>query len=181
MTVIIGGLRDRLIHESVYNRVLGGLTTIGWLDAGRQHAPLNIIPEQKSWDEELPPNTITVAPADTTDEDYEMGTFGSKNTHAFYIDVYGENEALGLQISGDVRDIIRGKFAAQFTNQGQLPVLNYTQTGNPFAFMCDIENVTRDRAQNFPRKYERFLWVIRCEIIDYYSADSDTTYYGATP
>ena len=183
MTIVVGGLRDRLIHESVYRRVQSGLEAIGWMNSGRSHAPLVLIPEQKSWDEELAPNSITVAPADTDDEDWELGSFGSKNTHVFNVDVFGENEALGLQISGDVRDIIRGKFSTQFTNQAQLPVLDWTQgtTSPPTLFMCDIEHVTRDRALNFPHKFQRYLWVIRFEVIDYYTSDADVTYYGELP
>lgn len=173
----VGGTRDRLIHDSLYNYVKGGLGAIGWFNSGRQHAPLDIIPEQKDWDTELEPNTITIAPAGVMDEEWELGSFGNQNTTVFYIDVYGENEALGLQISGDIRDILRGKFATLGYGHPTLPVFDYTQATPTQIFYCDIEGVRRDRAQNFPHRWQKYLYVVKLEVVDYYTDDETPVPY----
>jgi hypothetical protein len=179
----VGGIRDRLIHESLVNLVTTGLTQIGWFNSNRTHDPLTILPEQKHWDEDLAYNTITIAPDTQDPEDWELGAYASKTSTVFYIDVYGQNEALGQQISGDIRDIVQGKFSAQGVYPGQMTVMDYTQATPVPAFVVEINNVTRDRARNWPHKFQRFLYIIRLEVVDYYTRDNDANYnvLGAQP
>jgi hypothetical protein len=178
MTVYVGGIRDRLIHDSMFYTLKSGLTALGWFATNPTgfKNPVNMIPEQVEWDVEIPLNSITVAPGATTDEEWELGTFGMKNIHEFYVDIYGENEALGSQLSGDVRDILRGKFPDFGFSQPTLNVLDYTMATPAWIFYCDIEHVTRQRATDFTHKWQRYLFEIRCEVIDYY-ANSDDVYY----
>lgn len=172
MTIYVGGLRDRLIHDSLYHYVIGGLTAIGWMDPGRKHSPLVIIPEQKDWEEELALNTITISPAGILDEDWELGSYGKKNTTTYWIDVYGESESLGLQVSGDIRDILRGAFVSLGYGAAEIPVFDYTMATPSQIFYVDVERVRRDRAQNYSKKFQRFLYMVSLDIVDYYSSDS---------
>lgn len=175
MTAYVGGIRDRLIHDSLYNYVKDGLTAVGWMNHGRSHQPLDLVPEQKDWEDELALNTITISPSNVYDEQWELGSYASKNITTYWIDVYGESEALGLQISGDVRDILRGKFTTLGFGAAELPVFDYTQESPVQIFYCDIEHVRRDRAQSYSKRYQRFLYMISVDIIDYYSDDVDIT------
>lgn len=171
--IYVGGLRDRLIHDSLYNYIKDGLTAIGWMDTARKISPVTLVPVMKDWEEELAPNTITISPSNAMDEQWELGSFGTKNTTTFWIDVYGQNEALGLQISGDIRDILRGKFTSLGFGGAELPVMDYTQATPTQIFYCDIEHVRRDRAQSYSKRYQRFLYMISVDIIDYYTDDVD--------
>jgi hypothetical protein len=181
MAIYVGGLRDRLIHDSVYHLISNGLTTLGWFNSNPTGFtyPVQIIPEQVPWDEELAFNTITIAPGQTNDQEWEVGTFAMKNEKQFYIDVYGENEALSLHLSGDIRDILRGKFAAEGYSQATLNVYDYTQVTPPWIFFCDIENVQVDRAQNFPHLWQRYLYIVSFDVCDYYTNDQDSFAYGS--
>lgn len=172
MPFYVGGIRDRLVHDSLYNYVKNGLTAIGWMNSGRQHAPLVLVPEMKDWEEELALNTITVSPSNVYDEQWELGSYATKNTTTYWIDVYGESEALGLQISGDIRDILRGKFTGLGFGAAELPVFDYTQATPSRIFYCDIEHVRRDRSQSYSKRYQRFLYMISVDVIDYYGDDS---------
>jgi hypothetical protein len=190
--IYVGGLRDRLIHDSIYNWVQNGLALLGWLDPGRQHQPITFLKEMKTWEEQLPPNTITIAPADQTDEDFELGSFGFKNDTIYYIDVYaedidGRNSSLGQHLSGDIRDLLRGNFDSIGYGHPTVPILDYTQATPSEIFYVDVTKVRRDRAVAYPKRFQRQLWTIEMTVTDWYwgqsGADLDggnvQEYYGA--
>jgi hypothetical protein len=178
MTVYAGGTRDRLIHDSLFYEVQAGLAALGWFAQNPTGFvnPINMIPEQTEWDEEIPLNSITVAPGGIMDEEWEMGTFGMKNTHIFFIDVYGENESLSSQLVGDIRDIVRGKLPNIGYSQPTLNVYDYTQATPSFIFFCDVENVTSVRVTTFSHRWQRYLYELRLEVIDYYGSEADQYY-----
>ena len=180
MTTLVGGIRDRLIHDSLYHLVKNGLTALGWFNPSPTGYtnPVQIIPEQVTWDQQLPLNTITIAPGNVSDQEFEIGSFAFRNEKQFYIDVYGENEALSIQISGDIRDILRGKFPDLGFSQATLDVLDYTQSTPSKIFFCDIENVQVDRTQNFPHIWQKYLYSISLVLCDYYNNQDDAFAYG---
>jgi hypothetical protein len=83
-----------------------------------------------------------------------------------------------LQLSGDIRDLLRGKFPSHGYSQPSLNVYDYTQASPPWLFFCDIENVTRMRAQNFSHHWQRYLYSVKLEVVDFYRDDGDTFAYG---
>lgn len=180
MTTYVGGLRDRLIHDSVYHLIRNGLETLGWFPGGAQaprEYPVNVVAEQLDWSVEIPLNTISVAAYSTSDTEWELGTDLRQNTWAFYVDVFGANEALGLQISGDVRDILRGKFAAlsNYATPETLAVLDYTLATPTLIFTCEVRNVNRDRAVQTTHRWGNYLFSISCVVLDYYTSDADSS------
>lgn len=186
MTIYIGGLRDRLIHDSIYHLVKDGLTTLGWFPGGAQapaQYPISVVAEQLDWNVEIPLNTISVAAYSTSDTEWELGSDLRQNSWSFYVDVFGANEALGLQLSGDVRDILRGKFSAlsNFITPETLNVLDYTLATPTLLFQCDVRNVNRDRAVQTTHRWGNYLFSISCVVLDYYNADTDVPSISDNP
>lgn len=181
MTIYVGGLRERLIRDALFYRIQGGLTSLGWFNPNptgyTNH--VTMLPEQVPWDEEVPLNSITVAVENIADEEFEVGNQGYQNCLTFYVDIYGENEALGLQISGDVRDILRGKFTALGLSQPTLDVFDYTMATPSWIFFCDIERVRRDRVRTFTHHWQRYMFTVSGELYDYYGNDADPVAYGS--
>lgn len=188
MTVYVGGLRERLVQDSMYYKINNGLSALGWFNpnpTGYTH-PVNLIPEQVPWSEEIPLNSVTVSMDHVVGEEWEVGIDTYRNEYVFYIDVYGENDALGRQISGDIRDLLRGKFPNLGTGRGgysqpTLDVYDYSHATPSWIFFCDLEDVIRDRMHNFPHRWQRYLYTVRVTAIDYYGDQNDSYAYGSEP
>lgn len=178
MTIHVGGLRDRLILDSIYYLVRNGLETLGWFPGGAQAPadhPVTVVAEQLDWNVEIPLNTISVAAYSTSDTEWELGSDLRQNAWAFYVDVFGANEPLGLQLSGDVRDILRGKFSAlaNYITPETLQVLDYSLATPVPIFTCELRNVNRDRAVQTAHRWGNYLFSISCTVLDYYTSDAD--------
>jgi hypothetical protein len=173
MTTITGGLRDRLIFDSMWRTVDNGLRAIGWYNAGRDHLPVTFVPEQLNWDEQIALNTIAVAPLDVKDRAWELGSDFRQNRWVFYFDVFGEDEAIGNHLSGDIRDILRGKIPSIGRNMPVVNIYDYTQATPPMIGYCEVSKVVKERSPSFSHRWERYLYVIRVELDDYYDTVTD--------
>lgn len=180
MTIYVGGLRDRLIHDSIYHLIKNGLTTLGWMPGGPQapaQYPITVVAEQLDWNVEIPLNTISVAAYSTSDTEWELGSDLRQNSWSFYVDIFGANEALGLQLSGDCRDILRGKFSAlsNYVTPETLAVFDWTLATPVQIFTCEVRNVNRDRAVQTTHRWGNYLFSISCVVLDYYTSDADSS------
>lgn len=179
MTAYVGGLRDRLIHDSLFNLVKSGLEVTGWMPGGVNAPldyPVNVVSGQMDWTQEIPWNTVSVAAYDTTDIPWEVGSDLRQNRLLYYIDVYGSNEAIGLQLSGDVRDIIRGKFSAlsSFATPEVLWVWDYTLATPTQIFYCEVDTVRRDRPVTTRVHWMNYFWSLEVQLLDWYDNDQDS-------
>jgi hypothetical protein len=113
MATVVGGLRARFIHDSVEAALLDMLTQLHWLDAGRRHTPITIVPKPQKWDDPIEFNSITVDMQDMADEEAEMGSNLTNDTHTVYVDFYAENEAIGTQVIGDLAAALRWKMPSK--------------------------------------------------------------------
>jgi hypothetical protein len=172
---IYGGMRQRLIKDSLYNMVHDSLDALGWFDAGRAHIPINMI--SKPIDDEgrpvgegtpIPQNTLSLVPGDLDDEEWEMGSALAEHTWIFYVDFYAQNDAWGLHLIGDVRDILAGRHPDIGRDRTNFPVYDYRQATPPIEFYCDIEEVIVDRAQDFPKPWLKHWYVCRFMVVDFY-------------
>lgn len=165
---IQGGLRQRLIKDSLFNMLKDSLTALDWFDVGRSHKPINMIARSVPNDEEIPLNTIALSSGDLEEEAWEVGSLLSEHTWMFYVDVYGESEAIGSHLIGDVRDIMAGRHADAGRTRPNFPVYDYRQATPPIEFYCDIEEILIDRALDFPRAWQKHWYVCRFLVVDYY-------------
>lgn len=173
MTVYTGGIRDRLIYDSIWHMVNDALRALGWYDTGRDHMPVTLVAEQLDWEHEIQPNTIAFAPERVLDQEWELGSDFKENRWRFYFDIFGENEALGNQLSGDIRDILRGKIPSIGRNMPVVNVYDYTQGQPTQIFYCTVERVTKDRSPTFTHRWQRYLYVVSVDICDFYNDPND--------
>jgi len=170
---VVGGTRARLIRDSFYHYIHDGVVARGWTSTNRRHKPFEFIPQPKDWDEEVPLNSIAITAEDVRDEEAEMGSALTEDTWTFYVDVYAEGDAVGTDITHDIRDMLRGKMQADGYGRTAFPVWDYRLATPVIIFTCDIENVVSDRARNFPQAWRRFWFSIRCDVVDNYATDLD--------
>lgn len=161
----IGGLRDRLIHESLYRLVRDALLdNLGWGAPGRAHLPLNVVRTPVDPHTDVPLNTMTVTPEDIAGEPYELGSHASVDTHPFWVDFYGENEDVAGQVIGDVREILRGKIAGR--TAPVLDVYDFDLATPVVLFSCVLEDVRTHRAHEVTRAHEQHWRAVSVDVVD---------------
>lgn len=166
--VVVGGLRTRLIFMSFQEMLRAGLYDLGWFDTGRKHQPINFIVRPPDWTEAVDFNSIAVTLEDVADDDVELGSNLTDDSWTVSVDIYCEKDSVGLSLIGDIRDIIRGKMPSIGRTGPTLPVFDYLAATPSEIFSCGIENVTVDRARNFPKAWQQHWWAARCDLIDTY-------------
>lgn len=168
MSTVVGGLRARLIKDSFFYMLQSHLEELGWFDSGRQHMPVALIAEPRNWDEPIEFNTLVLSAEDVNDTEEEMGSNLTEDRWTYYVDFFAEDDAVGADLAGDVRDILRGKMPTIGASRAMLRVYDYRQATPPVIAHVEIENVLLDRARNFPRPWQQHWYSVRCDLVDHY-------------
>lgn len=170
MTSVEGGLRARLIRDSLEELVRSGLTARGWFDPGRRHSPIVFVPEPNDWDEPIEANSLAISGGDSIDDPLELGSTASEDRWTFYVDFYAEDESVGTDVSGDIRDLLRGQLPSIGRTNPVLPVLDFREATPTELFTCDIESVVLDRGRGFSQPWLRWWYTVRLDLVDEYYA-----------
>ena len=160
MAALSGGLRDWMIHESLFQAIKTQLTTLGWFDVGREHAPIVMIDEFPDDNAEVAFNTMAISMGDSGGRDSELGSNNEDHEITMFVDFFAENDALGRHVRGDVYEFLR-------TNPIQ-PIYDYSDVGNPQEFdveiQDDVDQRKPDRAVN---KWQKHWYVVSFTAMDY--------------
>lgn len=169
MSEIVGGLRARLLRDSVLAHVRQGLDDLGWMDSGRRHRPIEVIYRPKSWDEVIAPNLVALA-TDQEAEPYnvEMGSGLRTARIDFSLNMYTESESLGIDLAGDMKDYLSGRIGdalrpvlpLQDLRQATPPVFGYAQIDT------DIIDISREAT-----RYDK-PWLVNWFILTFTVVDS---------
>lgn len=177
MSVIVGGLRQRLIKDSLFYVLQDSLTQLGWFDGSRgSHLPINFVPEPHENEDLIPLNTLTMAELDLREDLLEMGSAtGVETTWILYVDFYAENNPLGREVINDVRDILAGRIPQIGRDDPSIDVYDYRQATPPKLFSVDLENIMVDRAEGFPKPYQKHWYTCRFDVLDCYMPSVDAS------
>lgn len=173
MTIYVGGLRARLIHDSLYYMLRKALTDLGWFNTEASHTTVTMVAEPYGLNVEVPINTIALADEDMSGEDIEMGSNLADHNWSFYVDFYAENDTLGLHLIRDVKDILEGRMPSIGRKAAVVTVFDYTLATPVPIFTCQIESVQTQRAHDFPHPWLRFWHSCAFTVIDTYGGDAD--------
>lgn len=158
--VLEGGLRDRMMLESVLRAVEGQLQSLGWFGTNRQHLPLTIVDEYPGESDEVALNTIAVSMGTKYRQLAEMGSTASEVMMPVFIDIYAQNDGLGRHISGDISDFIHV--------QGGVQVYDYDHATPTAEFVIElVENTLRTvRDENITRAYQKHWYTVTATFRD---------------
>lgn len=182
-----GGVRSRLIYDSLWQVLNSSFTALGWFQptifstppGTKKYRPVTFLKTQQSWDEEVAPNTMAFVPENMTDRPWEIGSEFYENRWIFYLDIFGDNEDISLQLAGDAVDILRGKLTAIGRGFGPMvDICDWSQPGHYKIGYLYIENVTDTRAPTYSQRWMRYLRTVRWEACDYYDQDVDNLGVG---
>jgi hypothetical protein len=171
--MIRGGLRSRMVLDSVRFGVLTRLQAGGWFDATvhdtppgiRRHQPFRYIARPADWVDDIRPNAIAITPEDMADESRGFGG-EVQDLNEIYIDLFAEDDSLGWEVAYDLRDSLLGKSVGAIGPQ--LDVYDFRQpTPAPFTSV-DLDLVEVDRSQGEARTWQRHWFMIHIVVIDEY-------------
>lgn len=169
MSNYVGGLRARLIRESVYQEVRSALTDLGWFDGGRRHLPITFLDEGVPNSSEVEFNTAALSDESQIQIEDELGSNLAEHRWTYYIDFYGESDALSTHFVHDVRDILAGRFNSIGRITPTIPVFDWTMPTPPEIFYVAVEDIVIDRAHNFPSPRLAHWYAVRFDIVDSYA------------
>lgn len=168
MANITGGLRARLIRESLYEMLNDSLTYLGWFNAGRPHSPILLESQAVNRDVQITVNTAALSDDYLTDFDVELGSLLAEHRWTMYFDFFAENDALGLHFVGDVRAILQGRMQSIGRDDPSFVVYDYRQATPTVIATCQIENVTQDRAHGFLKPWLEHWYALQFTVVDFY-------------
>lgn len=163
---IDGGIRKRLISESVRVEILAGLDRMGWFDAPRQHEPLSFAAKPNDWDEHVSPNTFSITMEDTYEEPAEFGDVAVDDTITFFFDFYADSDALGRHVAWDVHSIVMG-LAANAGRTGPVFDVYNLLLPTPAVFtQLDVEHCVVDQVDGDRKPWQAHWWFVRFDLLD---------------
>lgn len=169
---VVGGLRARLLQDSLFAVVEGALDVLGWLDLERSHRPLRLQSEPPAWTQPVEPNTVTVQMASVDTDEVEVGSWLTTDTIVAYVNVYAENDAFGVDLTNDLRDVFRGRLPVPGT--GSFPIYDYRQATPPVVGYFAITETSALRNLSVSQEvWMRHWFRVRCVVRDtYYSSEA---------
>lgn len=179
MTIYVGGLRARLIRDNLHKTLEHSLEHLGWYDQGRNHRPVELKSAPYDNDVEILPNAVGIAFEESFSYDMEMGSHLTETTHDAYIDIFAESDPVGMQLGGDIYDILRGKFASLASegispqHNGRMPIYDFSKPDKPLIFYVGLEDIHMHRNRTWRDQYNKFWWTIAVTVIDAYMDDMD--------
>lgn len=171
MTDYVGGLRYRLIQESLYRMIYGALDELNWFDGQPGRENVRMVPEPLPLQVEIPLNTIALVDLDLVDDEDELGSDLSEVRWTFYVDFYAANKSVGIHLINDVRDILKGKMSSIGRTAPNLEVYDFSLATPVPVFFCEIEDVVVDKSDQAPQPWLKNWYTCRFELVD--------SYYGA--
>lgn len=166
--VAIGGLRARLIKDNLFNLIEDSLEAVGWMDAGRQHEDVTVVPEPLDNLTEITPNKVGIDFKNITEQNVEMGSNMAENTWLVFVDIMAENYDIGLHLSTDVKDIITGHYDSIGRDAPTLTVLDLT-LATPTAFAtCHITEFEMEKDES-EAEHRRYWWTCAFNLEDTYT------------
>lgn len=166
-----GGIRMACIQYSFYNMISEALQTRGWLTSIAGRKDVKLIMGQLDPREAIKPNIIAISFEDVDYSDWETGSNLTEDRWSVFFDIFAENEDIGLQIAGDIYDMLRGKMPSIDMSNTFFQVQDY-QTDEDI-FTCEIDLVAIQRVRDPEKQHNKYWWVVGCEIVDMYYDDGE--------
>jgi len=139
MATLVGGLRDRMLLQSVMSDVVDDLTTRGWFNVSREHKAFTVVDEYPDDKDEVELNTISFSLGDSSSTVTELGSKAETIFVPIFVDFFAESDGLGRHVVGDVHEFVQ--------KQGQFDVLDYRQPSPPVEYVVQLVDGTIERSK----------------------------------
>lgn len=155
-----GGLRDRMILESVMNDIVADLTTRGWFDPNREHDPITVVDEFPDDKDDVALNTLAFSLGDTASRGMELGSNAEVLYVPIFADFYAESDGLGRHVVGDI--------ASHAQDVGQFQVYDYSTVGDPAEFIVQIaeDGIDRSKPARAVNAWQKHWHIVAVMVVD---------------
>lgn len=165
----LGGIRHRLIYDSVFLTTKSAMSQLGWLQARAGNGPVIMNPDPiDDQDDNVALNTLALADEGTRDTGWEIGSAVTEMTWTMAWDFFAESKTVGMQVAHDLRDILAGRMPSVGRTEATVQVMDYTQATPTFLFLVYLDNIRVDRAHGFPQPFRRWWYSVSFECIEEY-------------
>jgi hypothetical protein len=165
-----GGLRARLIKDSLYRMLNESLTALGWFDENRNHLPISFPAVPVDDGTEIALNTMSLSDGDVLSSEWEMGSDMKEHQWSFFVDFYAEKSTLGLHVAHDIKAILEGSHPDIGRERPTFSVYGATDPDTEL-FVAHVEDVSVDRAHGFPNPWQKNWYAVTFTVIDYHWSD----------
>lgn len=173
MAEIVGGLRARLIRESLYQTVKESLIDLDWLNPTNPISPIQFVPRPQNQNEQIEINTLALSDENETGIELELGSQLTEHRWQMYLDFFAEDDSIGLHLIRDIKDVLEGRMTFIGRYDPSFQVYDYRQATPPLIFTCQIENVSVDKAHGFLKPWLEHWYACAFTVVDTYSRDDD--------
>lgn len=173
MSTYVGGKRRRLIKDNLFNLLQSCLDDLDWFSTTRKHRPVEIVNSMVDNSVEIKPNTIGLSAEDLLNDPLELGSGLEDNIWSMFVDIFAENENVGLHLAGDIYDILRGKMSSIGRMDPSFEVMDLSLATPVAIFTCQIENIEFARNRDWAKPFNKFWWTVAFDIVDSYDDESD--------
>jgi hypothetical protein len=170
MSQVVGGLRRRLIKDNFYWMVHSSLSELGWFNGGLSTSDVTLLSDQVDPRTEIKPNKVSISAEELSSDEIEMGSNLEQYNWDVYLDIFAEDESVGIHLTGDIYDILRGKIESIGRTGSSFDVYDLRIEDEPYLFTCQLENIEESRVREWDAPFNKYWWVIAVTIVD--------TYYG---
>lgn len=139
MATLEGGLRDRMLLESVKDDIVADLTTRGWFNVNSNYAPFVIVDEYPDDKDEVELNTIAFSLGDSRTVPTELGSKAESIFVPIFLDMFAESDGLGRHVVGDVHEFVQ--------KQGQFDVRDYRDPSPPVEYTVQLVDGSIERSK----------------------------------
>lgn len=160
-----GGYLHRCVKDSFMRTVGEGLDDLGWLDVGRKHLPVVVRFDSFDTNESIQMNTVGFVDMDRDPVEFEVGNEGLEMRWSMGVDFYAENDAISLDVTGDVEAILMGHLSMIGRTRPHLLVKDYGATPVADLFYAQLEDIRTDRAMETSKPWQRYWRSTRCTIV----------------
>lgn len=154
---LTGGLRDRMLVQSIREQITDELTTLGWMAGGRNHSPLVLITGFPTDQGEVEPNTVAFSMDTGAGRDLELGSNAEQHEMVMFVDMFMEDDSVGLELSGDVYAFLKKNRA--------LNVYDY-ENAKVVDFRVDIERVDRKKPVRATQAWQKYWHIVSFSAVD---------------
>ena len=150
--------------------VHSSLSELGWVNGGLSTSDVTLLSDQVDPRTEIKPNKVSISAEELSSDEIEMGSNLEQYNWDVYLDIFAEDESVGVHLTGDIYDILRGKMESIGRTGPSFKVYDLRIEDEPYLFTCQLENIEESRVREWDAPFNKYWWVIAVTIVD--------TYYG---
>lgn len=158
---LVGGKRDRMLLQSIFNFVRDELDILNWFDVRPSHSQVFMVDIYPEEEEQVLINTLAVSVGDTHYLQAELGSNAEEHHTPIYFDFYAQSDGIGRHMVGDIYSILM--------RNPVIPVYDLDLATPTIDFYVEVveETVEKQRPLHATNAWQKHWNVVFCQVRDF--------------